>query len=59
MRIKIKLSIGEESVKEDVIEIDDYKLEELDEVEIESAIEVMVRDWANQHLTISWEAEEV
>lgn len=58
MRVKIKVALLGELMKEAELEIDDYKLEELSEEEKEGAIEILVRDWANRHLHLEWEAEE-
>lgn len=56
MDIKIRLSVEGEPVKEAVVQIEDYKLEELTEEERESAIEIVVRNWADRHIQIEWEA---
>jgi len=58
MKIKVKLFIGEERCKEAVIEISDSKMEPLSAQEIEDAIEMNVREWANQLISIEWETEE-
>jgi len=42
-------------VKEDVLEIDDRKLEHLSSDEVEQAIEVVVRDWASSGIEAEWE----
>jgi hypothetical protein len=59
MKIKISLSVDGEQVKEDVVEIEDDKLEELSEEEIEAAAEAVVRQWADRKLSIAWEVEEL
>jgi hypothetical protein len=58
MKIKISLSVGGEQVKEDVVEIEDDKLEELSEEEVEAAAEAVVRQWADRKLSIAWEVAE-
>lgn len=58
MKIKISLSVDGEQVKEDVVEIEDDKLEELSEEEVEAAAEAVVRQWADRKLSIAWEVEE-
>ncbi|TNJ61549.1 hypothetical protein FE784_34305 [Paenibacillus hemerocallicola] len=58
MKIIISLSVGGEQVKEDVVEIEDDKLEELSEEEVEAAAEAVVRQWADRKLSIAWEVAE-
>lgn len=58
MKIKINLSVDGDSVKEDVVEIDDDKLEELSPEETEAAAEAVVRRWADRMLSIAWEVVE-
>ncbi|TMV44917.1 hypothetical protein FE783_30810 [Paenibacillus mesophilus] len=58
MKIKISLSVDGQQVKEDVVEIEDNKLEELSEEEVEAAAEAVVRLWADRKLSIAWEVEE-
>jgi hypothetical protein len=58
MKIKISLSVGGEQVKEDVVEIEDDKLEELSEEEVEAAAEAVVRQGADRKLSIAWEVAE-
>jgi len=55
MRIKVQLSVGGQAVKEDVLVVDDSKLEELTEEEIEHAIDINVRNWADKNISIAWE----
>lgn len=57
MRINVSLKVGEEVVKEDVIEIDDSKLEELSDDEVDASIEVLIRTWADRHVHIAWEVD--
>jgi hypothetical protein len=58
MRIKVQLSVAGQPVKEDTLELDDGKLEELSEEEIEQAIEINVRSWADRNIAITWETDE-
>ena len=58
MKINVSLKIGPEAQLDGVIEIDDYRLEELSEEEIEAAIEMNVRNWANAKIQIEWEVAE-
>lgn len=57
MKVKISLSVDGQQVKDDEVEIDDNKLAELSEEEVEAAIEMVVRRWVDQKLSIVWEAE--
>jgi len=55
VKIKIHLSVSGELVKEDEVEIEDIKLEELTQEEVEAAAEAVVRTWADRKLSIVWE----
>ncbi|MBD2866852.1 MULTISPECIES: hypothetical protein [Paenibacillus] len=55
MKIKIHLSVSGELVKEDEVEIEDIRLEELTQEEVEAAAEAVVRTWADRKLSIVWE----
>ncbi|CAG7611142.1 hypothetical protein PAESOLCIP111_01337 [Paenibacillus solanacearum] len=57
MKIRIKLSVAGELVKEADVDVADAKMEELTEEEKENAVEIIVRDWADKHLQIEWETE--
>jgi len=58
MRIKVRLSVGGQQVKEDELVIEESKLGELTEEEIEQAIEINIRTWADKMISIDWEAAE-
>ncbi|WP_409342149.1 hypothetical protein [Paenibacillus sp. MBLB4367] len=58
MKVKVSMKVGEEAQIDGMIEIDDYKLEELSEEEIEAAIEILVKNWANDRIRIEWEVAE-
>ncbi|MCC2683228.1 MAG: hypothetical protein K0R75_127 [Paenibacillaceae bacterium] len=58
MKVKLKLSVDQKQVLDDVLDIDDTKLELLSEEEIEQAIEVYIAEWSNEHVQIHWEVEE-
>ncbi|MVP00132.1 hypothetical protein [Paenibacillus lutrae] len=58
MKVKIDLTAGGELVKEAVIEIDDRKVEHLDEDQLRQAIEINIRSWADRTIGISWEITE-
>lgn len=55
MEIKVSLSVKNNKIVDDIIEIDETKLEELTDDEIESAIEVYISEWANRNVNIAWE----
>jgi hypothetical protein len=55
MQIKVSLSVRQREVLEDVLTIDDAKLEHLTEHEIERAIEINISEWANRNVSIAWE----
>lgn len=57
MNIKVKLMVGEHQIDE-VLTIEDHKLEGFSEEEIEAVIEVKIRNWANDLIRIAWEVEE-
>ncbi|WP_164821496.1 hypothetical protein [Paenibacillus koleovorans] len=57
MKFKVQVSVGQEVVKELWMEIVDDKLEELSEEEIEAAIEMKVRNWADREISLAWETE--
>jgi hypothetical protein len=56
MKIRVNLSIKELQVEE-FLEIDDRKLEELSEEEIEQTIDIVVRNWVNDAIRLEWETE--
>ena len=58
MKINVQLMVNAEHKLEDIVEIDDYKLEELTEEELEAAIEVCIRNWADQKISIAWEVRD-
>ncbi len=58
MKIKVSLSVGGQIVKYDDIEINNFKLEELSQEEIEESIEIQIRSWADRNIHITWEIEE-
>jgi hypothetical protein len=58
LKVKVNLKVGEHEAAEGVIDIDDQKLEELTEGEIEGLIEVYIRNWANDLIQIAWEVAE-
>ncbi|MEK8127949.1 hypothetical protein WMW72_08560 [Paenibacillus filicis] len=55
MRIKVQLSVGGQVVKADVLTLAETKLGELTDEEIEQAIEINIRSWADRLISIEWE----
>ncbi|MFE5324029.1 hypothetical protein ACFQ88_35665 [Paenibacillus sp. NPDC056579] len=58
MRIKVQLSVGGQQVKADELVIEETKLGELTDEEIEQAIEINIRSWADKMISIDWEVVE-
>ncbi|WP_164484201.1 MULTISPECIES: hypothetical protein [unclassified Paenibacillus] len=58
MRIQIQLAVSGEMVKQDVLEIPEYKLGEMTDEEIESAIEIKIRTWVDRMVQVEWEVLE-
>lgn len=58
MRIKVELSIGGQAVRAEELVIEESKLGELTDEEIEQAIEINIRSWADNMISIHWEVVE-
>lgn len=58
MKIRVTLKVGDEQVKQDVLEIAEHKLGELSEEEIQGAVEIRVRDWADRLISVEWETDD-
>lgn len=58
MRIKVQLSVDGQQVKADELVIEETKLGELTDEEIEQAIEINIRSWADKMISIDWEVVE-
>ncbi|WP_010271188.1 DUF7167 family protein [Paenibacillus senegalensis] len=57
MKIKIVMDVQNYQI-EDVLELDDDKLEPLTEDELRAAVEINIREWANNQIQIAWEVLE-
>lgn len=57
MRVKVSLIVDNCTVKDDLLQLDDDKLEELTKDEVGRVIEIKVRDWADRMVRIEWETE--
>ncbi len=55
MKIQVQLAIDGKSVKQNIIEIEEYRLGELTEEEIQQAIEVKIRTWVDSVMYVEWE----
>lgn len=55
MNIKVRLRVNGATAAEDTIEIEDHKLDELSEDEVERAVEIVVTQWANDRIEIDWD----
>jgi hypothetical protein len=58
MRIQIQLSVDGESVKQDTLVIQEQRLGDLTDEEIESAIEINIRSWVDRMVQVEWEVLE-
>lgn len=57
MNIKVRMDVGGRAQVDDLLVIDDAKVEELTEEEVEAAVEIVVREWADRMVRIEWEVE--
>ncbi|MFK7694637.1 hypothetical protein [Paenibacillus sp. HJGM_3] len=58
MKVKVSLSIGPEQMKEAWLDIPDKKLTDLPEEELEAVVEIYVRKWLDEQLSVTWEVVE-
>ena len=58
MKVDVTLMIADGHSVHDVIEIEEFKLGELTDEEIEAAIEIRIRSWVDQQLSVAWEVQE-
>ena len=58
MKINVTLRVSDGHELLDVIEIEEHKLGELSDDDIEAAIEMMVRRWVDKTIEVEWETEE-
>jgi len=57
MKINVTLRVADGHHVEDVIEIEETKLGELTDEEIQAAIEIRIRTWVDRMITVEWETE--
>jgi hypothetical protein len=58
VRIHVALKVSDGHELNDVIVIEEHKLGELTDEEIESAIELRIRSWVDKAIAVEWEVEE-
>jgi hypothetical protein len=58
MKIKVRLRVDGKTAAEEEIKIDDHKLYELTEEELERSVEIVVTQWANNKIELDWETDE-
>jgi len=57
MKINVTLRVADGHHVEDVIEIEETKLGELTDEEIQAAIEIRIRTWVDRMISVEWETE--
>ena len=58
MKLNVQLFVRDEELGRETIELSADKFAPLSEEEQEAAIETIIRDWFNQHVSVKWELEE-
>ena len=58
MKINVALKVSDGHVLDDVIVIEEHKLGELTDEEIEAVIELRIRSWVDEKIHVEWEVEE-
>lgn len=58
MKIHVALIVSDGHKLEDHIEIEEHKLGELTDEEIEAAIERRIRNWVDEAIAVQWEVLE-
>lgn len=58
MKIHVALKVSDGHTLRDTLIIEEHKLGELTDEEIEAAIERNIRTWVDRHIEVEWEAEE-
>jgi hypothetical protein len=58
VKVNVTLMIADGHSVHDVIVIEEPRLGELTDEEIESAIEVRIRSWVDQQISVAWEVKE-
>lgn len=58
MKVDVTLQLADGHLLQDVIEIEEHRLGELTDEEIENVIEIRIRSWVDQQLSVAWEVKE-
>lgn len=58
MKIDVTLMVADGHSINEVIEIEEFRLGELTDEEIETAIEIRIRSWVDQQISVAWEVQE-
>jgi len=58
VKVDVKLMIADGHTVNEVIEIEEFRLGELTDEEIETAIEIRIRSWVDQQVSVVWEVQE-
>lgn len=58
MKIDVTLMVADGHSIHEVIEIEEFRLGELTDEEIETAIEIRIRSWVDQQISVAWEVQE-
>ncbi|MEX1031679.1 MAG: hypothetical protein WDZ91_16765 [Paenibacillaceae bacterium] len=58
MKVDVILKLADGHSVHDVMEIEEFRLGELTDEEIESVIEIRIRSWVDQQLSVAWEVQE-
>jgi hypothetical protein len=58
VKVDVILKLADGHSVQDVIEIEEFRLGELTDEEIESVIEIRIRSWVDQQVSVAWEVLE-
>jgi transcription initiation factor IIE alpha subunit len=58
VKVDVTLMIADGHSVHEVIEIEEFRLGELTDEEIESVIEIRIRSWIDQQISVAWEVQE-
>lgn len=58
MKVHVTLHVSDGHQLRDVIEIEEPKLGELSDEDIEAAIEILIRSWVDKTISVEWETED-
>jgi hypothetical protein len=58
VKVEVTLQLADGYSLQDSIVIEEHRLGELTDEEIESVIEIRIRSWVDQQLSVAWEVVE-